>query len=331
MAGSRAGRFVVALAAAVLTALGTAGPQAAVAAGSTPEEEGVTGQDGALYVSQDLSAFMGLGGTLLAAPAVVSVPNTNGISPGTPIFIGLGNNHSLYVRSTTQAWQSLTSTPHYCIDAPAGVVVLAHAAGSYVLTVACQGSDHALWYAQEQISVGVLPTGPVTFHSLGGGMVAGPAVAPVAPISNLVDGELTFFVNGLDGRVWSRSIAAGWMQMPWGCIGHPAAGGTLSAAPSVPSGEITVFACQGLDHQMWSATNRGMGWSPAMPLGGGFIDGPGVAVGPNEAAFYGEGLDHQSWHKLINHDGTVGAWMPDGGVLQFGAGAAALLFQNANP
>jgi hypothetical protein len=323
--------LAAALAAAALTAFGAMAPLTAVAAGSTSDEEGVVGTDGSLFASQDFAAFSGLGGGLLGAPAVVNVPNPNGTSAGQPIFVGTGLDHKLWVRSLTQAWQPLSSNANYCIDAPAGVVVSAHAAGAYLLTVACQGSDHALWYGQELVSVGTLPPQSLTFQTLGGVLVSGPAVAAVAPIGNTVDGELTFFVDGSDGHIWTRTVSSGWSSMGWGCLGHPAVATSLSAALSVPSGQISVFACQGTDHQLWSVTNTGAGWGAAQPMGGVFIDGPGVSVGPENATFYGEGLDHQSWHRTVTYGAATTAWTPNGGTLQFGAGAAALLFQNANP
>ncbi len=171
---------------------------------------------------------------------------------------------------------------------------------------------------------------PLLWQSLGGVLVNGPAVAAVDPVHRTVNSELTFFVNGTDGHVWTRTLDSGWTQMPWKCIGHPAAAATLSTL--IPTtGQVTVFACHGIDHALWFSRNLGGGWVDTQSLGGIVVDGPGVAVGPSTATFFVEGNDQGGWHRTITHGGNVFAWTSDGGILQFGVGATALLFRSDNP
>jgi len=303
----------------------------AEAAGSTPNEVGVAGLDSALWRLQDApppTPFTSLGGFMLAAPAVVSVPDLTGTQPGAPIYIATGGDHSLWVRSQTQPWQPLSSSPTFCLDNPAGVVVQSKPAGSLVFVVACQGGDHGLWFAEEPISPGTLPSQSLVFQSLGGHLTAGPAVAAIDPLgAATVNDELTFFVVGLDGSVWTRTPnSAGWSQTAWRCIGHPAVSTVVFSAP-LPATEASLFACQGGNGHLWVAVNLGPpgAWGPAVDVGGVLVDGPGAAANPNGPVVYAEGLDGSVWRFDV-----VSRWTPLGGHALHGIGAAALLFLNAN-
>jgi hypothetical protein len=327
-------RRAAALCAAILGALVfIAGPAPALAATTAPEIEGVVGTDSGLWVkgNNPSGPWLGLGGFLIAAPGGASVPDTVGGGPGTPFWVVTGGDHNLWTFSQQTGWERLSIFTAYCIDNPAAVIVRAHAAGAFLLTVACQGADHALWFAQTQVGSLLGPLNLV-WQSLGGVLVSGPAVAPVDPLHQTVDGELTFFGNGTDGHVWTRTFATGWTQTPWGCIGHPAAAATLSTQIPI-SGQVTVFGCQGLDHSLWMARNfgDGRGWIDTQSLGGVLVNGPGVAVGPSTATFFVEGTDTASWHRTITHGGNVFSWTTDGGGLQYGASAVALLFASDNP
>ncbi len=295
----------------------------------TPNEVGVEGAfDSALWRLQDTpppTPFTGLGGTIIAAPAVVSVPTTlSGSQPSIPIYVATGGDHALWVRSQTQGWRPLASSGSFCIDNPAGVVVQSKPAGSLIFVVACHGSNHALWFAQEPISPGTLPDPSLVFQTLGGQMVAGPAVAAINPVgAATVADELTFFVNGVDGRVWTRTVSGGWSPQPWSCIGHPAVSTVVIPTPP-PAFEASLFACHGTDGQLWVAFNFGPpgGWGPAFPVGGQLVDGPGAAADPEGPVVYVEGVDSAVWR----FDGT---WTKVGGIVVNGVGAAAVQFLNA--
>jgi hypothetical protein len=247
---------------------------------------------------------------------------------GHPVRRRQGLDHDLWTFNQQQGWQRLSTDRAFCIDNPAAVITSAHAAGQMLLTVACQGADHALWFAQTLMGSGLAPM-PLFWQTLDGGIVNGPAIAAVDPLHRDVNSELTFFVTAPGGQVGSRTLATGWAPTPWGCIGHPAAGASLSSL--IPSGEVTVFACQGMDHTLWFSHNFGSGWIDTQSLGGGLVDGPGVAVGPVTATFFVQGIDHTAWHRTITHGGNVFGWTPDGGFIQFGVGAAALLSRSDNP
>ena len=334
-------RFLVALTA-VSSALGLSlapAPPTALAASPalTPTQVGVAGAGGALYTKQDLNPFSpsagfnSLGGVLTGAPAVASVPDPNGVASGQPLFIATGVDHALWVRTLSQPWRHLAAATTYCIDNPAAVVVSAHAAGMLLLTVACQGSDHALWYTQTGVAPGQIPSSNLLFYSLGGVLTAGPAVAPVDPEHNLdVGSELTFFATGSDGHVYTRTVSSPWNVNYWQCIGHPAAGGAFSSYNPAAYTEISVFACQGIDHALWTARNIGAGWETARSWGGVLADGPGIAVTPTWVTAYVQGSTGHVYQLSFSPQNTTG-WLDQGGSAQFGAGAAALLYRNDNP
>jgi hypothetical protein len=303
----------------------------ALAANSAPEIEGVAGGDTSLWLRVNPGPWLGFNGGLAGAPAIASLPNEIGSTEtqGTPFVVVTGLDHDLWTFNQQRGWVRLSTSRAFCIDNPAAVITSAHAAGGLLLTVACQGGDHALWFAQALVGSGLAPFA-LNWQSLGGGLSNGPGVAVVDPIHNSVAGELTFFATTPpSGIVWTRTLLTGWSPSTWACSGHPAAGATLST--QIPSGEVTVFACQGKDHSLWFSHNFGGGWIDTQSLGGGLLDGPGVAVGPTTATFFVEGTDHSMWHRTITHGGNVFNWTSDGGFAQFGAGATALLFRSDNP
>jgi outer membrane protein assembly factor BamB len=227
--------------------------------GATPvgAVTGVMGSGGHMYVQapQLLSGWHNLGGTLLATPAVAAVPAR---SPGTyakPLFVAVGGDHALWIRGLAAGWQKLASA--YCLDNPAASVSAA------TLYVACEGSDHSLWYGETTLPASGLPHVDA-LQSLGGRLSAGPAIAPVG-------GIVTFFVSGSDYKLATRTLASGWTSDGISCYGHPAAGTAQGA-------NTTYAACEGSGGHVYVMTNNGFGWSAATDYGGTVTGGPGVAV-----------------------------------------------------
>lgn len=91
----------------------------------------------------------------LPAPAVAAVPQA--ARSASPLFVAIESNHSLWVRSLSQNWKSLTPALYtYCADNPAAVVT--GPARSPMLTVACEGGNGALYAATVPVPSGGLPT-----------------------------------------------------------------------------------------------------------------------------------------------------------------------------
>jgi hypothetical protein len=146
----------------------------------------------------------------------------------------------------------------------------------------------------------------------------------------LPPGEITFFANGVDGRVWMVTPSTGWVPTGWVCTGHLAAATVVS---TVNSG--TAFACRGGDGAIWLATDYGSGWT-TFSLGSTGVEGPGLAFAPNSLTVVAEGADQQLWQDTATamnptSAASFGGWVASGGILTAGATAAALLYSNANP
>ena len=305
----------------------------------------VRGADAGTWVLEGLDSaspvfagsWTGQGGLALELPAVVSVPTGSGA--GQPLYVVTGMDHNVYVSLPGGAWGALTAAPAYCTDAPAATVVAATpgSTSAYKLVVACRGADGALWWISGPVTAGTRPSGFTGWTSLGGLIATGtsgaPAVTAVQPSSGSISfaNELTFFVNGMDGRVWATTAAAGsagWVTEGWVCSGH------LAVGSYVASGTVTsAFACRGADQAVWAATTTGTGWD-LQRVGGIEIDGPGIALSPSSWTIVVEGGDHALWQDTSTT--TTGSfsfagWTSAGGVLTNGAQAAALLTQTNNP
>jgi hypothetical protein len=272
----------------------TAPPQAAIAVG-------VEGGGGQMYVQapQLGSGWKPMGGQISAPPTVAATPNPYGSTPAQPLFIGTGNNGELYIRSLTVGWQPVGPVHAFCIGGAAAVIT------GGTLTVACRGTNNALWENTAPVPATGLPQFTKAWTSLGGGLASGPAVAPVGS-------AMTFFARGANSRIYTRTLATGWQITPWSCVAAPAA--AVEAASS-----DTIFACQGAAHVLWEAVNGGAGWTAAVPLGGSLIGGPAVAATSRVPELLAEGNNHAVWERTL-----VTGWVSLGGSVSGGVGAAAL-------
>jgi len=240
-----------------------------------------------------------LGGTLAAPPAVAAAPNPYGVTPAQPLFIAASTNRLLYIRSLTVGWRPLGSAPGGCYDGPAAVIT------GTTLTVACRGANNALWENSATVPSSGLPQFTGAWTSMGGVLTAGPALAPVG-------GTLWFFARGPNGHIYLRTLASGFTQTQWACIGSPA------AAAEAASGDM-IFACQGRDHTLYEAHNSGTGWSSAVSLGGQLTGGPAVAATTQSTDLLAEGPHQAVWQWTPST-----SWSSLGGVVVGGVGAVAL-------
>ena len=155
------------------------------------------GGDHALYTIQGpvsagnlpaLSGWTGHGGALVAGPAVAPV--------------GAGGDITFFVDGTDgHVWAGAASTPFtqmpwLCLGHPA-VATLGSTA-----TFACDGTNHALWFATNT------GTGWSSPQSLGGILVDGLGLAAVP-------GGTTLFVEGSDSALWQNFIPDGGNPTGW--------------------------------------------------------------------------------------------------------------------
>jgi streptogramin lyase len=265
------------------------------------------GSDQTLWQQMDLGGWNSPGGLFLAAPAIVSVPDGKA---GAPLYIGVGADHDLWVRTASHGWQRLDDLPVNCIDNPAATV------SRGILYVACQGADHRLYSVQGGVTADIPPVfSRGSWTNLGGILSAGPAIAAIPGRG------IDIMVVGRDKRVYeyyqaSPSGPPSYHPDPFMCSGHPAIASTLD-------GSHAYFGCHGLDGALWSSeidgtTNAG-DWFNTASLGGMLIDGPAIAATSDGPIFYVEGLDHALYERGLN-----GGYRYDGGYIQYGTGAAAL-------
>jgi hypothetical protein len=294
--------LVVCAGAAIATASTTAAQAAPSAASAPAVALAVEGTNGEMYVQAPTLSpgWQPEGGQIVAAPAVVAAPNPDGTSPNPPLFFATGTTTHLYVRSLTEGWQQVGPVPAECLNGPAAVI-----SGSS-LYVACEGTNHALYYNTSTWSGSGLPQFTTPWLSLGGYLTAGPAVATVG-------GTLTFFVRGTTGHIYLRSVSSGYTETPWECVSHPA------AALQASSG-ITYFGCEGTNHALWVASNSGTGWSGTTPLGGVLVGGAAIAGTSAQFEFFCEGKADALYERTLSSTG----WTSLGGTAVYGIGAAAL-------
>jgi hypothetical protein len=148
------------------------------------------------------------------------------------------------------------------------------------LYVACDGSDHALWYGSAPLSPGALPS-IASFTSLGGQLSAGPAIAAAG-------GALSFFITGTDHRLRTRTRASPYIEYSLTCYGHPAAATTSNAS-------TTYVACDAANRSLEVITDSGTDWSGITGYGGTITDGPAVAPTSWGPVFYAQAPEGGLW------------------------------------
>jgi len=160
----------------------------------------------------------------------------------------------------------------------------------------------------EPLPASGLPT-LTAWTSLGGILQSGPAVA-------VVDGAITFLVEGGGNQAWSRTTTQPWGPFQgWMCQGHPA----LASA-----GSIAYAACNGTDGQLWYSVRSGGSWDPTLPAGGRLIDGPGIAAFPDQAIVAVEGTDGKIYENAVARGRVPSGWAQLPLTATRGASASAL-------
>lgn len=266
---------------------------------------------GGLYAKQDAQPYQSLGGVIEAAPTVASVPGPNGPAPMV-IYIGLGSDTNLYIRSDTQGWQAFGPPGTSCLDSP-GATVTPPNGTAYTLTIACQGSDHALYYAQVPLTWGTLPSiGSGGWTDLGGTLNAGPAVTSI-------NGTITFVVTGGGGQLYQRGISAGYSAINGSCLDHV-------AVANNELGTTAYLACHGSNNGLWLSVNSGGSWGSFINLGGTVQNSPAIAVTSTEVTLWVEGSNAAIYHRTTDlNGGNVSGYVNDGGSVQFGAAGTGMI------
>jgi hypothetical protein len=249
-------------------------------------------QGDVVYVAEDITPLVSVGEAVTAATQIgTEFEGPDGIETGWADPNALGQSIALAYGQ----WDGTDSTAFGvnfsqllgALGAPPGIVEgtvqgslpggwptwTANASSAFPSSyaVGAEGTDGALWVQTPQLSAG--------WQSLGGQIIAAPAVAAVPQASGLA--SPLFIATGTDHSLWIRSLSEGWTSLVPGlftyCLDNPAAVVTGSATSPV----LTV-ACEGGDHRLYAATvpvpSSGLpsvrSWTT---LGGVLNGGPAVA------------------------------------------------------
>jgi hypothetical protein len=251
---------------------------------------------------------------VLTTPAVADYSN-NPYGGPVPIFAAIGTDHQVWVTSIGSAptWYPVGG---YCLSSAAAAFTGTFPGGQDFLSIACEGSDGALWVEL----VGILPAGPADnpiplqivqgWTSFGGVLAAGPAIdtdfgAGAGPV---------YFAETPSHQVFYATQPNAWTPTSFYCVGHLAGGSFDSGGGS----SNDVLGCQGTDSQMWFVTNNGAQGLGALPQGGTLIGGPGmgeVLNTPNTEAplLFAEGTDHAAYDEWA--ESTPPQWSYLGGYI----------------
>jgi hypothetical protein len=276
----------------------------------------VTGTNGHVYLHRSgVRGFSFLGGTTASAPSVVSWH-------GTTYLLAAGTNHQLYVRTLTQGWRQLTNYSLNCID-PAANIEEVGTRGVGFIAGCLNPANHHIYLGYTPLrddSLPLISKGSVgAFGSLGGIATSGPA---------LVEYDLNLVVQatgGSSGTTVYQNIPTlsqtgrigpgAWTGLPFSCYDKPA----LAA-----DGAVLWLACDGSGHALWLAVRQlGHPWSRAIRLGGLLVAAPGLALGQGHVlTAFVESASHSLYQKVLAP--SPGAWVKDGGLLNYGASATEL-------
>ncbi|HVA61413.1 MAG TPA: putative glycoside hydrolase [Mycobacteriales bacterium] len=267
----------------------------------------VEGTDHAVWMARGSGGgWHDLGGVTTAAPAVVSIPNGSGSSE--LAFFAISSNRRVYVRTLNQGWTQFVGAGA-CLDAPGAVVTDAAAFGSVpswsdgqAVVVSCESTNHLLYYAVAPVPANGSAPHAGGWTRLGGRQVdSGPAIASV-------DGRVSFFADGTDGRVDTLTLGAGshWQTLPWTCFGRPAVATVAST---------TTFFCRTHGGNALVAEGSPAGWTGPRLLAARLTGAVGLAADAAGRTFYVQGPN-----GLYSRSGTTGWIRLDRAVLN-GAGA----------
>ena len=168
------------------------------------------------------------------------------------------------------------------------------------VAVGVEGGDAALWVQAPQLGSG--------WHSLGGNIVAPPAVAAAPNPNGITPAQPLFLATGGTTKLYIRSLTTGWQPAgPNGalCVGAPAA--------VITGGTLTV-ACRSTDNALWenSAPVPSSGLpqftQPWTKLGGYLTAGPAVAPVGGVMTFFAPGSGGRIYVRTLTSAFSATSW-----------------------
>lgn len=168
------------------------------------------------------------------------------------------------------------------------------------VAVGVEGGDLALWVQAPQLGSG--------WHSLGGNIVAPPAVAAAPNPNGITPAQPLFLATGGTNKLYIRSLTADWQPVgPKGalCVGAPAA---------VVTGSTITVACRSTDNALWenSAPVPSSGLpqftQPWTNLGGYLTAGPAVAPVGGVMTFFAPGSGGRIYVRTLTSGFSATSW-----------------------
>ncbi len=163
-----------------------------------------------------------------------------------------------------------------------------------------RGTDGAVWERTRNNGVWTL------WSSLGGTIYASPTAVATGPT------ETTVFVQGLDNRIWTRTVSDSGALTAWGSLDLPP---ILTSSPSATLGADGTLSLvvRGTDGAVWLTQRTGGQWSGWQSLGGSITIGPAItATGTNGLTLTALAADTSLLERHFA-DGAWSSWQSLGG------------------
>ena len=170
------------------------------------------------------------------------------------------------------------------------------------IAVGAEGGNGALYAQAPQLGGG--------WHSLGGTIIAAPAVAARPNPNGTTPAQPLFVATAADHTLWVRSLSAGWQRLgpeTMSCLNGPAA--------VITGASILTLACEGLDRALWvnSTTWTGSGLptvtSAWTRLGGVLANGPAAAPVGGTMTYFVPGTNGQIFTRTNAAGYTARPWV----------------------
>lgn len=169
------------------------------------------------------------------------------------------------------------------------------------IAVGVEGGNGALYARAPQLGGG--------WHSLGGRIIAAPAVAARPNPNGATPAQPLFVATATDHTLWVRSLSAGWRQL------GPRTARCLNGPAAVVTGTSTLtLACEGLDRALW--VNRTTWTGSGLPtvtsawtkLGGTLGNGPAAAPVGGTMTYFVPGTNGQIYTRTNAAGYTARPW-----------------------
>ena len=170
------------------------------------------------------------------------------------------------------------------------------------IAVGAEGGNGALYVRAPQLGAG--------WHSLGGRIIAAPAVAARPNPNGSTPAQPLFVATAADHTLWVRSLSAGWQRL------GPRTASCLNGPAAVITGASTLtLACEGLDRALWvnHTTWTGSGLptvtSAWTRLGGVLGNGPAAAPVGGTITYFVPGTNRQIFTRTNTAGYTARPWV----------------------